>query len=201
MSTEHGVTVRELPSYAFGPRDPMWWGVMLLMAMEGTTLALSVLAYFYTRQRVDVWPTTVPSVSAMRAGVAEVAVLVLSVPPTFLLTRATRSGDLRKLQRWTLLATVLSLLALWARGAELHALPFRWDTDAYASVVWALLVLHTTHLGLGVLENLVFVSVLYLGPIEKKLLVDLEVNGFYWYFVVGGGILIAALIYGEALAA
>lgn len=201
MSTERGVTVRELPSYAFGPRDPMWWGVMLLIAMEGTTLALSLLTYFYTRQRVDVWPTTVPGSSAVRAAIAEVAVLALSVPPNYLLTRATRTGDLEKLQRWTVLVTALSVLALAARGFELYALPFRWDTDAYASVVWALLVLHTTHLGLGVLENLVFVSVLYVGPVEKKLLVDLEVNGFYWYFVVAGGILIAALVYGEALVA
>jgi heme/copper-type cytochrome/quinol oxidase subunit 3 len=198
MNEQRGVTVRELPSYAFGPRDPVWWGVVLLIAMEGTTLALSFLAYFYIRQRVDVWPTTAPGTSALTAGVAEALVLLLSVPPTYLMTCGTRTGDLRVIQRWMLIATLLSVAAVVVRGFELHALPFRWDTDAYASVVWGLLVLHTTHLGISVLENLVFVALLFKGPVEKKHLVDLEVNGFYWYFVVVGGVVIAAVIYGEA---
>ncbi len=199
MNEPRGVTVRELPSYAFGPRDPVWWGVVLLIAMEGTTLALSFLAYFYIRQRVDVWPTTTPGTSTLLAAGAEVLVLLCSVPPTYVLTRATRSGDLRAIQRWMLIATLLSVAAVVARGFELHALPFRWDSDAYGSVVWGLLVLHTTHLGLGVLENLVFVALVFKGPVEKKHLVDLEVNGFYWYFVVAGGLAIAAVVYGEAL--
>jgi cytochrome c oxidase subunit 3 len=131
-----GVTVRELPSYAFGPRDPVWWGVMLLIAMEGTTLALAFLAYFYTRQRVDVWPTTSPQQGAITAGAVEALVLLLSIPPTLALTRATRVGELRRIQRWMLMVTLLSVAAVVARGFELHALPFRWDTDAYASVVW-----------------------------------------------------------------
>jgi cytochrome c oxidase subunit 3 len=198
MSNERGVTVRELPSYAFGPRDPVWWGIVLLIAMEGTTLALSFLAYFYLRQRVDVWPTTAPGSSALIAGGAGALVLLLSVPPTYLMTCATRTGDLRRIQLWMLLATLLSLAAVLARGFEFHALPFRWDTDAYGSIVWGLLVLHTTHLGLGVLENLVFLALVFKGPVEKKHLVDLEVNGFYWYFVVVGGLAIAAVVYGEA---
>jgi cytochrome c oxidase subunit 1/cytochrome c oxidase subunit I+III len=199
MNQSRGVTVRELPSYAFGARDPVWWGVILLMAMEGTTLALSFLAYFYIRQRVDVWPTTAPGSSALLAAGAEVLVLLGSVAPTYLLTRATRRGDLRAIQRWMWLATLLSALAVAARGVELHALPFRWDSNAYASVVWGLLVLHTTHLGLGVLENLVFSALLFRGPVEKKHLVDLVVNGLVWYFVVAGGLAIAAVVYGEAL--
>lgn len=198
MRGEHDVTVRELPSYAFGPRDPVWWGVMILIAIEGTTLALAFLAYFYTRLRVDVWPTTSP-VRALRAGATQVLLLSCSVAPNILMTKATRAGGLERIQRWVVILTTLSFFALVARGFEFHDLPFRWDSDAYASVVWALLVLHTTHLGVGVIENLVFTALVLKGPVEKKHLVDLEVNGFYWYFVVAGGVLIAAVVYGEAL--
>jgi cytochrome c oxidase subunit 3 len=199
MTDPRGVTVRELPSYAFGPRDPMWWGIALLVAIEGTTLALGFLAYFYTRQRVDVWPTTAPQTGAIACGAIGALILLLSVPPTYALTRATHTGDLRRIRFWMLVVTLLSAAAVAARGFEFRALPFRWDSDAYGSVVWGLLVLHATHLALGVVENAVFLALLFKGPVEKKHLVDLEVNGFYWYFVVVGGVAIAAVVYGEAL--
>ncbi len=199
MSERRRVTVRELPSYAFGPRDPMWWGVALLMCIEGTTIALLLLMYFYTRQRVDVWPTTAPARDSLYAGAATTAVLLASIVPTHLMNGAAYRGDLARIRRFMVLMTALSLAALGTRIWEFRALPFRWDTDAYGSVVWGLLTLQTTHLGLGVIENLMFVVLLYRGPVEKKHLVDVEVNGMYWYFVVGGWLPIAATIYGEAL--
>jgi heme/copper-type cytochrome/quinol oxidase subunit 3 len=193
------VTVRELPSYAFGPRDPMWWGVALLICIEGTTVALLLLAYFYTRQRVDVWPTTAPGRESLCAGAATTLALLASVVPMHRMNRAAYRGDLVAIRRFMLAATALSLVALGTRIWEFAALPFRWDTDAYGSVVWGLLTLQTTHLALGVIENLMFVVLFYRGPIEKKHLVDVEVNGVYWYFVVVGWLPIAAAVYGEVL--
>jgi heme/copper-type cytochrome/quinol oxidase subunit 3 len=199
MNARGRITVRELPSYAFGPRDPMWWGIALLMCIEGTTIALLLLAYFYTRQRVDVWPTTAPGRTSLLAGAATTLVLLASVVPMHLMNAAAYRGDLLRIRRQMVLATALSLAALGARIWEYCALPVRWDTNAYGSVIWGLLTLHTTHLGLGVIENLMFVVLLYRGPVEKKHLVDVEVNGIYWYFVVGGWLPIAATLYGEVL--
>jgi cytochrome c oxidase subunit 3 len=193
------INVRDLPSYAFGPRDPMWWGVALLICIEATTIALMLLTYFYTRQRVDVWPTTAPGRSSLCAGAATTIVLLASVIPTHLMNGAAYRGDLLPLRRYMAVATALSFVAVGTRCWEFSALPFRWDTNAYGSVVWGLLTLQTTHLGFGAIENLMFVALLYRGPVEKKHLVDSEVNGIYWYFVVGGWLPIAATIYGEVL--
>jgi cytochrome c oxidase subunit 3 len=199
MNEERRVTVRALPSYAFGPRDPMWWGVALLMCIEGTTIALLLLTYFYTRQRVDVWPTTAPGRESLLFGAGTTAALLASALPTHLMNTATYRGDLARLRRFMAVATALSFVALATRIGEFCSLPFRWDTDAYGSVVWGLLTLHTTHLGLGVIENAMFVVLLYRGPVEKKHLVDVEVNGIYWYFVIAGWLPIAASLYGEVL--
>jgi heme/copper-type cytochrome/quinol oxidase subunit 3 len=199
MNERGRVTVRELPSYAFGPRDPMWWGVALLMCIEGTTIALLLLTYFYTRQRVDVWPTTAPTRTSLAAGAATTAVLLVSVVPMHLMNAEAYRGALVRMRRFMVAATALSLVALATRIWEFAALPFRWDAHAYGSVVWGLLTLQTTHLGLGVIENLMFVALLYRGPVEKKHLVDVEVNGVYWYFVVAGWLPIAASLYGEVL--
>jgi heme/copper-type cytochrome/quinol oxidase subunit 3 len=177
----------------------MWWATVLLMAMEGTTLALLVMSYFYLRQRVDVWPTTAPGRASITWGCATAATLVASAVPTHLMSSATRKGDLRRLSRDMWLVTLLSVVALVGRAFEFKSLPFRWDTDAYASVFWGMLTLHTTHLALGVIENLIYSALLLKGPVEKKHLVDCEVNGIYWYFVVGGGVVVSAILYGELL--
>lgn len=199
MNERGEVTVEKLPSYAFGPRDPMWWATALLIAIEGTTLALLVMSYFYLRQRVDVWPTTAPGRASIAWGSATAATLVASAVPVHLMTKATRTGDLRRVQRCMWLVTLLSVIAVVTRVFEFKGLPFRWDTDAYASVFWGMLTLHTTHLALGVIENLIFSALLAKGPVEKKHLVDCEVNGIYWYFAVAGGVIVAAILYGELL--
>jgi cytochrome c oxidase subunit I+III len=79
---------------------------------------------------------------------------------------------------------VLGALALVFRALEFRYLPFRWDSNVYGSVFWGALVLHTLHLGSGVLESLLVDVLLFKGPVEKKHLVDIEVNGIYWYFAV-----------------
>jgi len=199
MNERGEVTVDKLPSYAFGHRDPMWWATVLLMAMEGTTLALLVMSYFYLRQRVDVWPTTAPGRASITWGSATAVTLLVSAIPTHQMKNATRTGDLRGIQRSMWLVTLLSVAAVVTRAFEFKSLPFRWDTDAYASVFWGMLTLHTTHLALGVIENLIFSVLLAKGPLEKKHLVDCEVNGIYWYFAVAGGVVVSVILYGELL--
>jgi cytochrome c oxidase subunit 3 len=80
--------------------------------------------------------------------------------------------------------TVLSLTFLVVPWFELRSLPFHWDTHDYGSVVWTTLCLHTMHGIIGSGENLMLLAVLFAGPVEEKLLVDVSVDGLYWYFIV-----------------
>jgi hypothetical protein len=89
--------------------------------------------------------------------------------------------------------------ALLLRAIELSNLPFRWDSNAFGSLFWGVLCLHTMHLVAGNAENVLFLALLYRGPVEKKHLVDLEVNGIYWYFVVLAWLPLYAIFYGEGL--
>jgi heme/copper-type cytochrome/quinol oxidase subunit 3 len=55
---------------------------------------------------------------------------------------------------------------------------------AHGSLFWSVLALHTLHGLFGCGENLVLLAILYRGPVEEKHLVDVSVNGLYWYFIV-----------------
>jgi heme/copper-type cytochrome/quinol oxidase subunit 3 len=187
--------VSRLPTYAFGRRDPRWVAVMLLIAIEGSVFALMVFTYFYTRTRLQVWPPTSPGPRELYFGAGVLFTLALSALTTLRVNHHVYRAHLLDARRWLGITTALSLAALLLRAVELSHLPFRWDSNVFGSVFWGLLSLHTLHLVAGNLENLLFLVLLYRGPIEKKHLVDLEVNGVYWYFVVLSWLPIYVVLY------
>ena len=89
----------------------------------------------------------------------------------------------------------MALGALAIRWYELAALQFKWSTDVYGSYVWSLLGLHTLHLIADTVESLVILVVLGFGRIGGKQQQALEVDGLYWYFVVGSYFPLYLLIY------
>ncbi len=178
------IDVSGLPEYAFGHRDPLWWGVIGLMAIEGTMLALLAASWFYVRGNFSSGPPQGLGTRAQAIAVAEVVTLAVSAWPTHLLNVAAEKGDLRRVRFLLAVVTALGLAYLVLRAFLYAALPFRWDLNAYASVLWGAVVLNTTHGLSGVLENATMLVLLLTGPVEKKHLVDVHAGGFLWYFVV-----------------
>jgi cytochrome c oxidase subunit III len=195
MSEPSSLDVSELPAYAFGRRDPRWGAVLLLIAIEGSVFGLMLFCYFYVRTRLEVWPPTSPGVREQTYGAVILATLALSAVTTHLVNKAAYRVDLSRLKLWLGITTALSAVALGLRAFELSNLPFRWDSNVFGSVFWGTLSLHTMHLTAGTIENGLFLALLYLGPIEKKHLVDLEVNGVYWFFVVLSWLPLYAVLY------
>jgi len=187
--TRRTLDVSGLPSYAFGARAPLWWALMLMVAIEGTMLALLALSYFYVRDRLSPFPPVSISRTAAWIATAEMAIWVASVVPTMLQARAARRESLDGMRLWLGLATLLGAVAAVLRWYEFHLLPFRWDDTAYGSIVWTLLGLQWVHQLTGVGENLLMEAVLFKGPVEKHHCVDVEVTTPLWYFVVSGAVL------------
>jgi heme/copper-type cytochrome/quinol oxidase subunit 3 len=195
MNEPATLDVSGLPSYAFGRRDPRWGAVMLLIAIEGSVFGLMLFCYFYLRTRIEVWPNTSPGPREQAYGALILSTLALSALATHLVNLAAYRPDLRRAKLWLGITTLLSAVALVLRAFELSRLPFRWDSNPFGSVFWGTLALHTMHLTAGTIENALFLALLHWGPIEKKHLVDLEVNGVYWYFVVLSWLPLYAVLY------
>ena len=94
---------------------------------------------------------------------------------------------------------VVSLLFALAFNAvrifEFAHLNVMWDRDAYGSIVWVLLGLHTTHIVTDFLDSSVLTVLMFTGPIEEHRFVDVEENAVYWYFVVLAWLPIYGVIY------
>jgi len=70
-----------------------------------------------------------------------------------------------------------------------------WYANAYGSIVWVLIRLHTTHLITDTVDTAVLTALLYTGPFENRRLLDTSENAVYWYFVVLTWLTIYAVIY------
>lgn len=186
--------VSGLPSFAFSHGSLMWWGTLGLMAIEGTVFALAVMAYFYLRSRSDNWPMGVLP-PEMLWGALNTAVMVASLMPNHLAKRAAEHYDLRGVRLWLVVSLLFGVVFIVLRCYEFAGLNVRWDTNAYGSVVWMLLGLHTTHIVTDVYDTGVLTVLFFTGPLEGKRYVDVSENAFYWYFVVFSWLPIYAVIY------
>jgi cytochrome c oxidase subunit 3 len=193
------IDVSHLPTLAFGLRDPVSWGVLGLIAIESTMVVLLVATYLYLRANFQAWPPNQPGFAPTGLAAALAIAAVLSAIPTHLTNVAAVRRRLRPMRGWLLVATVLVAAMVVLRAWEFHALPFRWDAQAHGSVFWMLLGLNTFHILGGLVENAVLLTILFRGPLEAKLFVDIQSSGYYWYFVVVTSVMIVALLYLEPL--
>lgn len=195
MSERPAIDVSELPEIAFGHRDPLWWGIACLIAIEGTMVALLVATFVYVRGNFHEWPPSGFGRPVELVALGEVVVLLVSAFTTHKSNQAALDGSLKGMQRWLGATTALGAVFCVLRGAIFAMLPFHWDLHAYASVVWGFLVLNFTHGLSGTLENAAVLGVTLKGPFEKKHLVDVHSSGFLWYFVIGSWIPVYLLVF------
>jgi heme/copper-type cytochrome/quinol oxidase subunit 3 len=193
------IDVSGLPSFAFSHHSLMWWGTLGLMAIEGTVFALAVMTYFYLRSHANSWPMSARPPDLLW-GTLNTAIMLASLIPNHLAKRAAERYDLHGVRIWLCAGLVFGVAFLVVRCYEFAGLNVRWDSNAYGSVVWVLLGLHTTHLVTDVFDSIVLAVLFFTGPLEGKRYVDISENAFYWYFVVFSWLPIYLVLYWGARA-
>jgi cytochrome c oxidase subunit III len=189
------IDVSGLAPGGFGRRSLMWWGTLGIVFIEGTAFALTIAAYFYLRTRNAQWPPDGIAPPALLWGTLNVAIQLASGIPNHLAKRAAERIDLRRVRVWLAVQLLFGIAFITVRAAEFFNLNVLWNTDAYGSVVWLLLSLHTTHILTDFLETAVLTALMVVGPIEEKRFVDVEENAVYWYFVIAAWLPIYGVIY------
>jgi heme/copper-type cytochrome/quinol oxidase subunit 3 len=184
-----------LPTSGFGPKTLTWWGTLAFISLETTGFALAIAAYLYLMVFAPKFPLNSPYPD-MTAGTIVLVLLVASEPLNFLMGCWAREKDLRKVQLGLVGMAVFGILPLVVRVFEFGSLNVRWDSDAYGSVVWFLLGLHTTHLLTDVADTLVLAVLMFTQHADNgRRFSDVADNAFYWHFVVLAWLPIYFLIY------
>jgi cytochrome c oxidase subunit 3 len=176
--------VAALPTHKFGPSSLTWWGIIGFMVIEGGFFMLTFAAYFFLMGHEQGWPPEGRQAPDLLAGTLFTIVILLSEIPNSMIKKAARSGDVPTVRRLMLVMVGVGVVLLILRGFEFNSLNCRWTDDAYSSIIWALLLLHATHLitdwgDTVVLSALMFTPVAY----EGRRWVDVDENCLYWRYV------------------
>ncbi len=185
----------ELPAHALSSGSPTWWGTLAFMLLEGTGFALGIAIYLYLLSLAREWPIGVPPPN-LAAGTVVTALLLASLVPNYLVSRWAERQELSKVRAGIVVMSVLGVLPLVARAFEFPALHIGWDTNAYGSIVWTLLGLHTTHLLTDLIDTLVLAALMFTRHADNtRRFGDVQDNAMYWNFVVATWLPLYACIY------
>lgn len=165
------------------------------MAIEGTAFALAAGTYLYLMSQTAGWPPDgVRPPDLLWAAVLTLGLLLSEIPNLWVRRRA-QQKDERGVRIGTLVMTVIGVLLLIPRAFELGHLNVSWHDNAYGSLVWMLMVLHTSHLITDLGDTAVQCVWLYTHEVGDDQFADVEDNANYWTFVVLTWLPVGALIY------
>jgi heme/copper-type cytochrome/quinol oxidase subunit 3 len=186
----------DLPSHAFGHRSLTWWGTIGFMVIEGTAFAMAIAAYFLLMSQEQQWPPPPFDAPNLVAGTLFLLLMLASEVPNTLIKRAAEHGRLREVRRLIPLMTAIGVALFVIRGFEFASLNVLWYDNAYGSIMWALLVLHTTHLLTDWVDTAVLAGLMHTRHgVEGRRFVDVSENAMYWRFVWLAWLPIYLLIY------
>jgi cytochrome c oxidase subunit 3 len=153
-----------------------------------------LVAYYVLRTRSTDWPPGLPNPD-LTLGTVNTLILFASVVPNQMAKKAAEHMDLRKVHILMPVSLVFGLAFLTVRAFEFGSLGCAWNDNAYASIVWFLMGLHTTHLLTDVVDTGVLTALMFTAHVEEKRFVDVNENALYWDFVVAAWIPVYLTVY------
>ncbi len=186
----------ELPSHAFGHRSLTWWGTIGFMVIEGTAFALALATYFFLMSQEQDWPPPPFDAPDLIAGTLFTLVMLASEIPNTMVKHAAEHGRLREVRKLLPVMLAIGMVLFVIRAFEFASLNVFWYDNAYGSIMWALLVLHTVHLLTDYIDTAVLAGLMHTKHgIEGRRFVDVSENAMYWRFVWLAWLPIYMLVY------
>lgn len=184
----------DLPTAGFRLHGVWGWAGLGFMLIEGMGFALIVAAYIYLMNGARQWPLADPAPS-LTWGTANLALMLGSLVPNALVSKSARLRDVEATRFWTLIMAAIAAVVLVVRGFEFTALNTRWDQDAYGSIVWGVMVMHTTHLLTDFADTFFLTVFQHTHPVDNERLADSDDNASYWTFIVAWWVVCYAFVY------
>jgi len=196
--------VSRLPSSAEDHRSPIWWGNVLFLLIETTTLGIMVASYLYFRvvdfqqwppPRVNHMPILYKPLPDLPIGTVNLALILLGCLPMAWVDRSCLKMKARPVKIGLMIGIVIGLVSAILRYFEFSAIHFKWNDNAYASVVWTILGLHMSYIVTATVESILMLAWIFLHPLDVKHARDIRTTAIYWYWVAGTWLLLYLLIY------
>lgn len=186
--------VSGLPTWGFGSSMTTWWSTLAFCLLEGVAFVLAAGVYLYLYAINSDWPMAAAPPDVWVSS-ALTLLLVLSAWPNVRVKKAALNCDKKAVQIWLVVMCLVGVVLLAIRAWEFVHLNVRWDSNAYGSVVWLILGLHTTHLATDLADTIVLTALFFTRHGHSRRYSDVEDNAVYWNFVILSWLPLYALVY------
>jgi cytochrome c oxidase subunit I+III len=184
-----------LPWRVHGSSAPLWWGILLVVAIETTVFATLISSYLYLRASSPQWPPAdVPLPDLLLPGINTVVLLTSSVAVLWA-SRGLAKGNQRQLELGLGAGIVLEVAFFVIKLIESRGFGYGWGTHAYASIFWSISGLHTLHVLIAILMAAAAGVLALRGYYTKERSLGIQVVSIYWQFVAAIWIPVAFVLY------
>lgn len=195
MTTTQIVPKTALPTHLSDKREPVWWGMVMLIVIETTVFASLIASYFYLKVGAPVWPLDGISPPDLLLPSINAGVLAISSLPVWWADSGIRKGDVGRLKLGLGIGFVLGVVFLVLKYIEYSGNDYNWSTNAYGSIVWAITGFHSAHVVILLIKTLVVLTLAFRGYFSAERNIGVQVNGLYWHFVVIAWVPLFATLY------
>src|SRR6185437_471946 len=106
-------------------------------------------------------------------------IMIASLAPNNWLIRKAQQQDLAAVRRGLFGMIAIGAILLVLRGFEFTTLNERWDANAYGSILWAIMFIHTVHLATDFYDTCPLALLVYVRPVDGRKFSDVEDNAAY----------------------
>jgi cytochrome c oxidase subunit III len=177
------VPLEQMPVLLEGSKAPLWWAIVLLLVIESAVFATMIASYFYFRFTAPEWPPGGIDPPDLLLPTLNSLILFASSAVVYWGDHGIRQGDERRLKIGIVGGIVLGVVFVALKIYEYWDVGYTWDTHAYGSIVWMIIVFHTAHVIAVVLKGCVMAVLAFRGYFTGKRHLGVEINGVYWHFV------------------
>ena len=162
--------------------SPGAWGMLLLIATEGSLFGYLLFSYFYLGAlSTGPWPPHGPP--ELKLVLPNTLVLLLSSGTVAWAESGIRRGRTGALRAGLLLTLALGTAFLVVQGIEYHAKRFGPRTNAYASAFYTVTGFHGAHVAVGLLMLLIVSLRAFRGHFAAGRHEAVTNVSWYWHFV------------------
>lgn len=195
MTTPVRIPYRQLPVFLTGTKAPLWWAMLLLITIEIAVFSTLISSYLYLRFAALSWPPGEIEPPELALPLANSIILFASSAVVYWADRGIKQGDLRRLKIGMGAGITLGVTFLALKVVEYRDSEYYWDTHAYGSIIWAIILFHSMHVGAVVAKGCVMEVLAFRGYFNDKRHLGIDINGMYWHFVALVWIPLFAVIY------
>jgi cytochrome c oxidase subunit 3 len=164
-------------------RHPLYAGILGLIAIEMTVVALLTVSYLYLMLTAPAWPPAGLEPAPVLLPSINLGLLVASMVAMRIAGKRITAGDRRGLIVGLSTAVSLHAVVLVFRSIEMALWEFAWDDHVYGSLMWTISGFHFTHVASAIVGTLVVLILAVKGYFTPQRQLGVVVDTLYWNFV------------------